>query len=112
LGFYQEVNLPLYEYACTQCGQHIEKIQKFSDSPLTNCEKCGGRLKKLLSSSAIQFKGTGWYITDYAKKSSVGAGNSQANSGGEGKEKGEEAAKKEAPSSKTTNDKPAAEKSH
>ena len=104
--------MPLYEYACKKCGQHIEKIQKFSDSPLTQCEKCGGRLEKLLSRSAIQFKGTGWYITDYAKKSTVSAGSSQSSSGDGDKEKGAEAPKKDALSSKTTNDKPAAEKSH
>ena len=105
--------MPLYEYACEKCGKHIEKIQKFSDAPLTKCEKCGGRLEKVLSSPAIQFKGTGWYITDYAKKSSIDAGNSQASSGGEGKEindgkesKDREAAKKEALSSKTIHDKP------
>jgi putative FmdB family regulatory protein len=67
----EEGGLPLYEYQCLKCGALIEKIQKFSDPPLTKCEKCGGKLEKLLSAPAIQFKGSGWYITDYAKKSSA-----------------------------------------
>jgi putative FmdB family regulatory protein len=66
--------LPLYEYQCAACGERIEKIQKFSDKPLTECQKCGGKLTKLLSSPAIQFKGSGWYVTDYAKKSSTPSG--------------------------------------
>ena len=60
--------MPLYEYECESCGTRIERIQRFSDPPLTTCEKCGGPLRKLLSSPAIQFKGSGWYITDYARK--------------------------------------------
>jgi putative FmdB family regulatory protein len=60
--------MPIYEYECTQCGCHSEIMQKVSDPPLRKCKKCGGVLKKLISSSAIQFKGSGWYITDYAKK--------------------------------------------
>jgi putative FmdB family regulatory protein len=62
--------LPLYEYRCLRCGAHFEKIQKFSDAPLQRCENCGGRLEQLLSSPAIQFKGSGWYVTDYARKPS------------------------------------------
>lgn len=67
-----EVSLPLYEYRCLKCGTKIEKIRKFSDPPLTKCEECGGKLERLLSSPAFKFKGTGWYITDYAGKSSPG----------------------------------------
>jgi putative FmdB family regulatory protein len=66
--------MPLYEYQCEQCGNRFERIQKFSDPPADTCPKCGGPVKKLLSSPAIQFKGSGWYITDYAKKSSTDAG--------------------------------------
>jgi putative FmdB family regulatory protein len=62
--------MPIYEYECTQCGCRSEVVQKVSDPPLHKCKKCGGALKKLISSSAIQFKGSGWYITDYAKKTS------------------------------------------
>jgi putative FmdB family regulatory protein len=62
--------MPLYEYQCDACGQRFEVIQKFSDPPAEVCRACGGGpVKKLLSSPAIQFKGSGWYITDYARKS-------------------------------------------
>jgi len=63
--------LPLYEYRCLKCDSRFEKIQKFSDPAIQRCETCGGRLEQLLSSPAIQFKGSGWYITDYARKSSA-----------------------------------------
>jgi putative FmdB family regulatory protein len=63
--------VPLYEYQCANDGT-FERMQKFSDPPLTECPKCGGPVEKLLSAPAIQFKGTGWYITDYARKSSGG----------------------------------------
>jgi putative FmdB family regulatory protein len=59
--------MPLYEYQCDACAHRFEVIQKFSDAPIDVCPKCGGVVKKLLSSPAIQFKGTGWYITDYAR---------------------------------------------
>lgn len=60
--------MPLYEYRCSKCGAHFEKIQKFSDPPIATCEVCGGKVERLLSSPAIQFKGSGWYVTDYARK--------------------------------------------
>ena len=66
--------MPLYEYQCESCEKRFEKIQKFSDPLIEICPSCGGRVNKLLSSPAIQFKGTGWYITDYAKKSSTDSG--------------------------------------
>lgn len=59
--------MPLYEYECEKCGNRFEKIQKFSDPPLDACPKCGGAVRKLQSAPAFQFKGTGWYVTDYAK---------------------------------------------
>jgi putative FmdB family regulatory protein len=65
--------MPLYEYACDACGHKFEKIQKFSDPIETECPKCGGQVRKLMSSPAIQFKGSGFYITDYAKKDQSGA---------------------------------------
>ncbi len=67
--------MPLYEYQCEACHKRFEKIQKYSDPPIETCPTCGGRVNKLPSSPAIQFKGTGWYITDYAKKSSTDSGN-------------------------------------
>jgi putative FmdB family regulatory protein len=63
--------MPLYEYQCDQCSHRFERIQKFSDPPIDVCPSCGGSVRKLLSSPAIQFKGSGWYITDYARKSST-----------------------------------------
>lgn len=61
--------MPIYEYKCSECGAHIEKMQKVSDAPLKVCENCGGPLEKQLSLSGFQFKGEGWYVTDYSKKS-------------------------------------------
>lgn len=85
--------MPLYEYQCKKCGRRIEKIQKFSDSPLTTCEECGGKLERLLSSSSIQFKGSGWYVTDYARaSSSADANRSPSPSDGAG-EKAKESSK-------------------
>ena len=65
--------MPLYEYECDACGRRFERIQKFSDPPVDACPTCGGPVHKLIASPAFQFKGTGWYITDYAKKDN-GAG--------------------------------------
>ena len=73
--------MPIYEYECEACGNRFELIQKFSDPLVEICPKCGERkVHKLLSSPAIKFKGTGWYITDYAKK---GAGESESAKAGE-----------------------------
>jgi putative FmdB family regulatory protein len=66
--------MPIYEYECKKCGERTEVLQKAKDKPLDRCPKCGGAVTKLISSPAIQFKGNGWYITDYAKKSSTAAG--------------------------------------
>lgn len=67
--------MPLYEYECeAENGRRFEIIQKFADEPLTVCPTCGGPVRRLISSPAIQFKGSGWYITDYAKKSGAEAG--------------------------------------
>jgi putative FmdB family regulatory protein len=60
--------VPLYEYQCKKCKHRFEKIQKFSDSPIKKCPECGGAVEKLLHAPAVQFKGTGWYVTDYAGK--------------------------------------------
>lgn len=61
--------MPIYEYKCADCDRHVEKMQKISDAPLTVCESCGGKLEKQLSLSGFQFKGEGWYVTDYSNKS-------------------------------------------
>jgi putative FmdB family regulatory protein len=70
--------MPLYEYQCDACAHRFEVIQKYSDAPIEVCPKCGGVVKKLLSSPAIQFKGTGWYITDYAKSGKSESGTAAA----------------------------------
>ncbi len=59
--------MPIYEYECEKCGHRFEKIQKFSDPPIDVCPVCGGAVHKMQSAPAFQFKGTGWYVTDYAK---------------------------------------------
>ena len=65
--------MPLYEYQCEHCGERFEKIQKFSDPPVEICPKCGGGpVHKLIAAPAFQFKGSGWYITDYARKDAGG----------------------------------------
>jgi putative FmdB family regulatory protein len=63
--------MPLYEYQCKQCGERSEILQNISDPPKSQCPKCGGEMKKLLSAPAIQFKGSGFYKTDYASSSSA-----------------------------------------
>jgi putative FmdB family regulatory protein len=61
--------MPLYEYQCKKCGHIFEKIVKFSDKPIKKCPECGGVVEQTISAPAVQFKGSGWYVTDYAKKS-------------------------------------------
>jgi putative FmdB family regulatory protein len=74
--------MPLYEYQCDDCANRFERIQKFSDPPVDKCPRCGGVVRKLISSPAIQFKGSGWYITDYARKAEKPASDSAAKSEG------------------------------
>jgi len=69
--------MPLYEYECKKCHHRFEKIQKFSDKMVKKCPQCGGPVEQMISAPAVQFKGSGWYVTDYAKKSS-----SQGSTGG------------------------------
>jgi putative FmdB family regulatory protein len=96
--------MPLYEYQCEQCGR-FEVIRKFSDAPLTTCPTCGKPIEKLLSSPAIQFKGSGWYITDYARKSSDGSnkdGGKEGKSGGGATEPGKTESSKDSGSTGKT----------
>ena len=96
--------MPLYEYLCEACGERFEQIRKFSDPPLEVCAKCGkGPIHKLLSSPAFQFKGSGWYVTDYAKKSSSDAG-SKSSSSSESSTSSD-TKKSETPAASTTADK-------
>lgn len=73
--------MPLYEYKCDQCDEVFEVMQKFSDEPLSTHDKCGGAVRRLISAPAIQFKGTGWYITDYARTGSQGGNGKNGKSG-------------------------------
>jgi putative FmdB family regulatory protein len=90
--------VPLYEYECQQCKERVEIIQKFSDPPYSICPKCGGEMKKLFSSPAIQFKGSGFYKTDYASGSSTG---SKTDSKSETKSESKSESKSETASSDT-----------
>jgi putative FmdB family regulatory protein len=60
--------MPIYEYQCAGCGRITEKVQKFSEPPLTVCPQCGGSLSKLISTCSFHLKGSGWYVTDYSGK--------------------------------------------
>ena len=80
--------MPNYEYLCTKCGHRFEQIRKFSDKPLRKCPECGGLIEQVISAPAVQFKGSGWYVTDYAKK---GAASGASSSASEGDSAGKEA---------------------
>ena len=83
--------MPLYEYECKKCHHRFERIQKFSDPHMKKCPDCGGPVEQTISAPAVQFKGSGWYVTDYAKKS----GAPSSSSDGDSTSKTEPAAKKE-----------------
>jgi putative FmdB family regulatory protein len=78
--------MPLYEYECAKCGEKIEVIRSFSDPPLVVCPNCGGKLTKLLSSPAFQFKGSGFYLTDYGKSGSAQVGEKEKRSAAKSEE--------------------------
>jgi len=77
--------MPLYEYQCKKCGHRFERIQKFSDPAVKKCPECGGKVEQLLSAPAVQFKGSGWYVTDYAKKGAAASSKSESKSESDGK---------------------------
>ena len=92
--------MPLYEYECKKCHHRFERLQKFSDPHVKKCPKCGGPIEQVISAPAVQFKGSGWYVTDYAKKSSVPSSTSNSSNGDssskkEGKSKSEDSSKSE-----------------
>jgi putative FmdB family regulatory protein len=76
--------MPNYEYLCKNCGHRFEQIRKFSDKPLRKCPECGGVIEQVISAPAVQFKGSGWYVTDYAKKGAGSAGSSTSSEGDSG----------------------------
>ncbi len=67
--------MPIYEYQCKMCQHRFELLQRFSDPQVTVCPECGGEVQQIISAPAVQFKGSGWYVTDYARKSAAPAGN-------------------------------------
>lgn len=81
--------MPIYEYQCLKCGKRSERLQNLSAAPLTVCEEpeCGGDLKKLISAPAVQFKGSGWYVTDYGGKGKKTEGSSESKSDGKSESK-------------------------
>ena len=108
--------MPLYEYLCKKCGHRFEKIQKFSDRMVKKCPECGGVVEQVITAPAVQFKGSGWYVTDYAKKgSSSGSSSSSSSSDGDGggKESKDSKNTKDSKESKDTkkDDKPKSESS-
>jgi putative FmdB family regulatory protein len=104
--------MPIYEYECKKCHHRFERIQKFSDPHVKKCPECGGALEQVISAPAVQFKGSGWYVTDYAKKSSTGSASSNGDSKKESKSesKGESKSETKSESSKSESTSKKAEK--
>jgi putative FmdB family regulatory protein len=98
--------MPIYEFECKKCKAHIEVYQRHSDKSPTKCRKCGGKLEKVISAPAIQFKGSGWYVTDYAQKATKGD-KSESEPAGDSKKTDK---KKESSPEKKTSDKTSAPK--
>jgi putative FmdB family regulatory protein len=88
--------MPLYEYQCKKCSHRFEKILKFSDKPIKKCPECGGAVEQLISAATVQFKGAGWYVTDYAKKGTASSAKaSDSDSGSKDTSKDSKETKKE-----------------
>ena len=100
--------MPLYEYQCKKCGHRFEKIQKFSDKPIKKCPECGGPVEQVISAPAVQFKGSGWYVTDYAKG---GASAGSSSNGESGKDSGKKEEKKESKAKSETKSESSSRKS-
>src|SRR5437762_13854359 len=81
-------HMPLYEYQCQKCGHRFERIQKFSDKMVKKCPECGGKVEQMISAPAVQFKGSGWYVTDYANKSHAPSSDGGKDSGKDSKKIG------------------------
>ena len=92
--------MPLYEYECKKCGHRFEKIQKFSDKPVKKCPQCGGPVEQTISAPAVQFKGSGWYVTDYAKKPTAPASSDGGSKESKKEDKKPETSAKESPAKK------------
>ncbi len=94
--------MPIYEFECRKCKAHIEVFQKVSDKPPAKCRKCGGKLERKISAPAIQFKGSGWYVTDYAGKATKGEKSESESSTDTKPDKSDKAEKKSSPAKKTS----------
>ena len=92
--------MPNYEYLCKKCGHRFEKIRKFSDKQLRKCPECGGVIEQVVSAPAVQFKGSGWYVTDYPKKSSAPSSSSTNGEPASGSKKEEKAKSEQKPEHK------------
>ena len=105
--------MPIYEYTCTVCNAHVEKMQRMTESPLTDCPVCGAHdsLKKLISQSSFHLKGSGWYVTDYKGKKAAPGTNGNGNGDGKSapKSEGDDAEAKPAADSGKAETKPAAD---
>ena len=99
--------MPLYEYQCRKCGHRFEKIQKFSDKMIKKCPECGGQVEQMISAPAVQFKGSGWYVTDYGNKGSGASTSSESESSAK-----ESKAAKESKETTKKDDKPKSDSSH
>lgn len=91
--------MPIYEYSCEACGRVTEVLQRLDEAPLSVCPECGGALRKLVSAPAFQFKGEGWYVTDYARKGNAKGGSSKG-----GESKGESSSTADSPSAAAGSD--------
>ena len=96
--------MPLYEYECKKCHHRFERIVKFSDRPIKKCPECGGPVEQTITAPAVQFKGSGWYVTDYAKKSAATASSSNGDSKHQPESKKDSASKED--SGQKKDDKP------
>jgi putative FmdB family regulatory protein len=85
--------MPLYEYECKKCGHRFEKIQLYSAKMVKKCPECGGQVEQMISAPAVQFKGSGWYVTDYAKKSSSPGASGSSSDSSSSKEKKDDKSK-------------------
>jgi putative FmdB family regulatory protein len=103
--------MPLYEYECKKCHHRFERIVKFSDRPMKKCPDCGGPVEQTITAPSVQFKGSGWYVTDYPKKSSATASSSNGDSSSKESASKKESAKEESAAKKDEKSSKAAEKS-
>jgi putative FmdB family regulatory protein len=107
--------MPLYEYECKKCGHRFEKIQLYSDKMVKKCPECGGQVEQMISAPAVQFKGSGWYVTDYAKKTSSpgssGSGESSSKDKKDDKSKSDGTSKESASKDNSSKDSSAKESS-